>query len=90
MRISVVEAAEMYARASYAWYGSKALKIADEQVHRYRRRGDATGLCWRGWTGFGDGAARFKFASSDRAAPMGARRSYVERATDLDGVNFRL
>ena len=43
MSISVAEAAEMYAKASLAWYGSKtkALKIAHEQVHRYKRRGDA-------------------------------------------------
>ena len=44
MQVGRSEAAAIYARACCAWYGAKALKIAQESIRRCRRREDATGV----------------------------------------------
>jgi hypothetical protein len=44
MYISGEEVAVIYARACWAWYGKRAHLIVTEQIRRFKRSGDASGV----------------------------------------------
>jgi len=44
MKITHEEAAEMYARACYAWYGPRAKGIVCKQIKQLERQGDRSGV----------------------------------------------
>jgi hypothetical protein len=48
VRVTIDEAADIYARACVAWYGSRALPIVWQQVQVMQKRGDKSGV--EAWT----------------------------------------
>ena len=48
MRVTIDEAAAIYARACVAWYGAKALRIVRQQVQVMQKRSDKSGV--EAWT----------------------------------------
>jgi hypothetical protein len=48
VRVTIDEAAAIYARACVAWYGGKALRIVRQQVQVMQKRRDKSGV--EAWT----------------------------------------
>jgi hypothetical protein len=48
VRVTIDEAADIYARACVAWYGARALPIVWRQVQGVQNRGDTSGV--EAWT----------------------------------------
>ena len=44
MRVSIDDAAAIYARACRAWYGRRALRVVVNKMNELERRGDAGGV----------------------------------------------
>ncbi len=44
MQIGIDDAVSMYARACRAWYGARAVKVAEAEIQKLRKRGDWSGV----------------------------------------------